>query len=107
MHQILYLQGTQLSLSCPQTDEVIVNGTVTTRVTCSIGNPLAGPNENLQVTTVVIPQQLVGNEMPLNINFSVSSVNPENEATIADGSNSFTGQLLVTSQADVILDSPG
>ncbi len=84
-----------------------MNGTATTRVTCSIGNPLAGPNENLQVTTVVIPQQLVGNEMPLNINFSVSSVNPEDETTIADGSNSFMGQLLVAAQADITLDSSG
>lgn len=82
-----------------------MEGVEITRVTCFIGNPLAGPNVNLRVITDIIPLQLVGNEMPININFSVASVNSENNADLDN--NAISGQLVVISQADIMLDDPG
>jgi len=74
-----------------------------TRVTCNIGNPLAGPDVSLHVITTFIPRAgLVGNENPLTLRFNVTSVNAENPDNVGD--NVVEGMVTVSAVADVTLD---
>ena len=101
---MLIPQGSSISLVCPQREEVTESDVDLARVTCSIGNPLAG-GARIVISTTIIPRiGLVGNEGNINVNFRVSSVNPEGESTRMD--NEFTGLLMVNAIADVTLDSP-
>lgn len=100
-----HMQGSAFSLSCPTTENVEIDGTDFTRMTCMIGNPLPGPGVTLRVSTTLIPRpSLMGNEGTIPLMFSVTSVNTEID-TGAD--NMAEGQLMVRAVADVFLDNPG
>ena len=76
-----------------------------TRFNCSIGNPLSKRsliNVAVQLETL---GELVGNEGGILINFTVSSLNPENPATIEDGSNDAMVNLIIEARADVTIDN--
>lgn len=101
----LVLQGIGTSLNCPLTEDIVENNVEITRVTCSIGNPLAGPGVTLQVSTTLIPRaSLVGNEGMISVSFSVTSVNSE-IGTVDD--NMVTGAVEVNAVADITLDAQG
>ena len=51
-----------------------------------------------------LSSDIVGNERDISINFTVSSVNPEDQATVADGSNYAIDSLSFEAQADVSID---
>ena len=74
---------------------------------CNIGNPLPGPGATLRVAATLIPQsaRLTGNEAPIPILISATSVNPEDMATEAD--NQVDGVIEVRAAADVFLDNRG
>lgn len=99
LHTSLCLQPS-LTLACPTEQD----GTLT-RVTCNIGNPLEDEN-TVKVTTTIVPMDsLVGNEDPVTVNFSLTSVNRENSGTL--GNNNASLRFMVNAIADITLDSPG
>ena len=56
-----------------------------TRYNCSIGNPFSGPGGSIRLRVRFNPQSgIVGNENSIMINFTVSSLNPENNGTLND-----------------------
>ena len=76
-----------------------------THYDCSIGNPFAGPGR-IQLRIEVNPlAEVVGSEDDVFINFTVSSINPENSSTIVDNSNFVTVQLMFEAQANVTIDN--
>ena len=46
----------------------------------------------------------MGNENSVSINFTVSSINPEDPATIADNSNFAIAQMEIVARADISID---
>ena len=75
-----------------------------TRYDCSIGNPLFGPG-SVRLRVMLSPlSEIVGNERDISINFTVSSVNPEDRATVADSSNYAIDSLSFEAQADISID---
>lgn len=84
----------------------MIDNTDFTSVTCNIGNPLPGPGDTLRVATTITPRTgLVGDEDPIPIMFSVTSVNPE--ALGDDVDNTASGEIEILAAADVFLDNPG
>ena len=74
------------------------------RHTCSIGNPFSGPGM-IRLRVQLSPRTtIVGNENSVSINFTVSSINPENPATIADNSNFDIAQMEIVARADISID---
>ena len=76
-----------------------------TRFNCSIGNPLSKRSLINVTIRLEILGELVGNEGGILINFTVSSLNRENPATIEDGSNDAMVNLTVEARADVAIDN--
>ena len=75
-----------------------------TRYDCSIGNPFSGPG-NVHLRVVLSPlENIVGNERDISINFTVSSVNPEDQTTVADSSNYAIDSLSFEARADISID---
>ena len=67
-----------------------------------------GPNNSIIVTVIVTPRKtLRGNEGNLEVRFSATSFNPENNTTLNDGSNEAFTILKTAAQTDITLDSPG
>ena len=74
------------------------------RHTCSIGNPFSGPG-TIQLRVQLSPRTtIVGNEGQVSINFTVSSINPENQATIEDNSNFVIAEMQIEARADISID---
>ena len=73
-----------------------------TRYNCSIGNPFSTPF--LQLRARLEPQNIVGNEPNALINFTVSSLNPENISTTVDNSNFAVVQLNFAARANITID---
>ena len=74
------------------------------RHTCSIGNPFSGPG-TIQLRVQLSPRTtIVGNEDRVSINFTVSSINPEDPATVADNSNFAIAQMEIEARADISID---
>ena len=97
----------QVSLSCSG-PEVLVNDQNEPldmiRHTCSIGNPFSGPGM-IQLRVQLTPRSsIMGNEDAVSINFTVSSINPENQATITDNSNFALAQMTIEARADISID---
>ena len=83
-----------------------VDGVDFATVTCNIGNPLPGPDATLRVYTVFIPQpSLLGNEDPVTVQFSATSVNDEAEGNTDN--NAVDGEVQIQAAADIFLDDPG
>ena len=60
------------------------------------------------VTATVMPRNpLNGDENDLSISFTATSINPENAATVNDGSNDASTTLKIAAEADITLDSTG
>ena len=71
---------------------------------CSIGNPLSRQSQ-IDIRVVLQPlRELIGNEGSFSINFTVSSVNQEDPATVEDGSNYATANLPVEARARITID---
>ena len=76
-----------------------------TRYNCSIGNPFSTPLPRmLQLRARLEPRIVVGNEPDALINFTVSSLNPENMSTIVDNSNFADIQLNFEARANITID---
>ena len=74
------------------------------RHSCSIGNPFSGPG-SIRLRVQLSPRTtIVGNENSVSISFNVSSINPEDAATIADNSNFALAQMDVVARADISVD---
>ena len=74
------------------------------RHACSIGNPFSGPG-TIQLRVQLSPRTtIVGNEGQVSINFTVSSINPENPATVADNSNFAIAEMQIEARADISVD---
>ena len=77
-----------------------------TRHNCSIGNPFSTPFPRMIDLRVRLePRNIVGNEPNALINFTVSSLNPENMTTIVDNSNFAVVQLNFTARANITIDN--
>ena len=76
-----------------------------TRHNCSIGNPFPGTRE-IQLRVKLEPRnKIIGNEESISINFTVSSINPENSSTIVDNSNFAVAQLMFEARANITIDN--
>ena len=76
-----------------------------TQYNCFIGNPFSGPGM-IQLRVNLEPSdQIIGNENDVSINFTVSSINPENTTTIEDNSNFATVELQFEAKANVTIDN--
>ena len=76
-----------------------------TRYNCSIGNPFSGPGM-IELRVNLEPSDLIiGNENNASIDFTVSSINPENTTTIEDNSNFATTQLEFEAKANITIDN--
>ena len=76
-----------------------------TQYNCFIGNPFSGPGM-IQLRVNLEPSdQILGNENDVSINFTVSSINPENTTTIEDNSNFATVELQFEAKANVTIDN--
>ena len=93
-----------MSLRCPSepfSDQLLG----VTRYSCSIGNPFSGPGR-IQLRVELDPHnEIVGNEEDVFINFTVSSINPENSSTIVDNSNFAIVQLMFEARANITIDN--
>ncbi len=74
------------------------------RHTCSIGNPFSGPGTNRLRVQLSPRTTIIGNEAPVSINFTVTSINPEDPATVADNSNFVIAQMEIVARADISID---
>ena len=75
-----------------------------TRHDCSIGNPFSGPG-SIRLRVELNPLSgIVGDEADIPFNFSVSSINSENPANIADNSNFVTDTMPIEARADISID---
>ena len=75
-----------------------------TQYDCSIGNPFSGSG-NIRLRVELNPfSGIVGNEHDISINFTVSSVNPEDQANVADHSNYVIDSLMFEARADISID---
>ena len=91
-----------MSLNCRS--EPLDNQNQQTRYDCSIGNPFAGPGR-IQLRVNLSPNpRIIGNEDTVPINFTVTSLNPENMNTIVDNSNHFVTQLRFEARANITID---
>ena len=76
-----------------------------THHSCSIGNPFQGPG-SLQLRVQLLPSNdIIGNENDVTLNFTVSSINPENVSTIMDDSNFDSVQLMFEARANITIDN--
>ena len=74
------------------------------RHACSIGNPFSGPGQ-IRLRVQLSPRNtIVGSEDSVSINFTVSSINPENPSTIVDNSNFAIAQVDIVARADISID---
>lgn len=73
------------------------------RYNCSIGNPFS--TRLIQLRVRIEPQNIVGNEPNVQINFTVGSLNPENVSTILDGSNFAVVELNIAARANITIDN--
>ena len=100
-------QYMQVSLGCNQPETLFNENNEPldmTRHDCSIGNPFSGPG-SITLRVQFTPRSgIVGNENDLAITFTVSSLNPESPATIADGSNSAISTSSIGARADISID---
>ena len=72
---------------------------------CSIGNPFQGPG-SLQLRVQLLPSNdIIGNENDIIVNFTVSSINPENASAIMDDSNFDSAQLMFEARANITIDN--
>ena len=77
-----------------------------TRHNCSIGNPFSTPFPRMINLRVRLePRNIIGNEPNALINFTVSSLNPENTTTIVDNSNFAVVQLDFIARANITIDN--
>ena len=76
-----------------------------THYNCSIGNPFSGPG-GIRLRVNIEPRdEIIGNENDISINFTVTSINSENQATIADNSNFVVTQLSFEAKAKITIDN--
>ena len=80
-----------------------------TRHNCSIGNPFIGnPSlepRRIQLRVELDPRnEIIGSEEDIFINFTVSSINPENSSTIVDNSNFDVVRLMFEARANISID---
>lgn len=76
-----------------------------TQYNCSIGNPFPGP-ESIHLRVQLNPSNgILGNEKNLLMNFTVSSLNPENDSTIMDNSNFAVQELSFEARANISIDN--
>ena len=77
-----------------------------TRHNCSIGNPFSTPlPRRIQLRVRIDPRNIFGNEEDILINFTVSSLNPENTTTILDNSNFAVVELNFEARANITIDN--
>ena len=74
------------------------------RHTCSIGNPFTGPG-GVRLRVQLRPtNRVVGNEEDVFVNFTVGSINLEDDRTIDDNSNFAVVQLTFDARANITID---
>lgn len=77
-----------------------------TQYNCSLGNPFSAPYPgSLELRVRLNPLNIVGNEPNTLINFTVSSLNPENATTIVDNSNFAEVQINFVARANITIDN--
>lgn len=75
------------------------------RHNCSIGNPFSGPGMVQLRVNLNIRSGVLGNEGNVLINFTVSSLNPDNRSTIIDNSNFAVQELSFEARANISIDN--
>ena len=76
-----------------------------TEHTCYIGNPLSG-GEGIQLRVQLSPMSTIfGNENDILINFTVGSINPEDQETVINGSNFAEVELTFDARANITVDN--
>lgn len=95
-----------MTLRC-STESLSTNGQqrVLIRYNCSIGNPFSGPGSvNLRLN-LKPRNDITGSEDDISIDFMVTSINPEDDATISDNSNFASVQLQFEAKANISIDN--